>query len=291
MFVRLLPGEGRDARVSWGRVDDRTCLDSRVGQLTDAEYRAREALLQFCLREYRDHGLFPAVAIIHAAYATPKGPKAVTRKQLARLRELGFVLTRDEYSSETLEKLGITWPETEHEWLRINAWEKYNPPRDKTAAERQRRKRQSEKADESHGDVTDTSRRDNRDGHTPSHAGTCASSVPSRPKQEPQATTSEHEPAAAGLHDLLNTLEVHGGLRTAAFQDPERATAWALKALGEATSSPGGMFRVGLESGFWPAAVKPAVVPVELCPGCGVASGRHAADCECVSSPDESESA
>lgn len=117
--------------MAWTRHDDGEALDRKIGELTDAEYRGRHALIQFCAREYKDHGVFPAGDINHAAYATPKGPRAVTKKTLARFQELGLVRNRDAYTDDEIVMLGL-----EHEWpegddrLRVHHWEKYNPPRE-----------------------------------------------------------------------------------------------------------------------------------------------------------------
>lgn len=169
--------------MAWGRTDDRACLDSRVGQLTDPEYRARDALMQFCLREHRDTGIFPAERIVAAAYATPTGPRAVTKKQLEQLKKLGFVREKTDYTDQELEALDIEWP-NEEGWLRINAWEKYNPPRDTTNADRQRRYRKRHT-------VSNTVTQDEGNAVTnapvtdPRTRAPRASSVPSRPVTPP----------------------------------------------------------------------------------------------------------
>lgn len=163
--------------MSWLRIDDGEVLDSRIGSLTDAEYRGRHALMQLCAREYREHGLFPVRDIVHAVYSTEKGPRCLTPKGLRRLHALDLVRDQNEYADDELEALGIDWPDDDH-WMRVHNWERYNPPRDKTATERKRRQR--------HGDVTpghdrDTegvSRRDDRDSHGASRVDARARSRP-----------------------------------------------------------------------------------------------------------------
>ena len=172
--------------MSWGRTDDSKVLDPDIGSLTDTEYRSHDALLQYCLREHRDTGIFHESELRHAIYATPRGPKATTRKHLSRLAELTLVTTRDDYTDEELNALDISWPNRDGHY-RIRNWEKFNPPRDLTAAERKRRERanKAKQPRDSHTKVTDESRRDNRDSHGPSHARQRL-----RPPSRPVLTTS-----------------------------------------------------------------------------------------------------
>ena len=182
--------------MAWTRIDDHEALDSRVGELTDAEYRARHALMQLCSREYREHGIFPPTRIVAAAYATPKGPRALTPKQLAKLQELDFVRGRDGYSDEDIDDLGLhEWPEGH---LRIHRWERYNPPRDKTNAQRQLRYRQRHN-DVSNGVSNAVTNDDDNGPVTPPRAQPRARvPVPSRP-----VTTSL--PHSTSLEDPATT--------------------------------------------------------------------------------------
>jgi hypothetical protein len=117
--------------VAWTRHDDGEVLDRKIGELTDAEYRGRHALIQLCAREYKDHGLFPAGDIRFAAWASPKGPRSVTVRMLVRFQELGLVRSRSDYSDDEIVMLGLEheWPEDDDR-LRVHNWEKYNPPRE-----------------------------------------------------------------------------------------------------------------------------------------------------------------
>jgi hypothetical protein len=120
-----------DELVTWLRIDDHEALDRRVGELTDPEYRGRHALMQLCAREYRETGLFPPEDIVHAVYATPKGPRAVSKRTLQRLRALDMVRSRDEYEDDEIAALGLAdeWSSTDTR-LRVHNWERYNPPRE-----------------------------------------------------------------------------------------------------------------------------------------------------------------
>jgi hypothetical protein len=125
--------------MSWLRVHDGEVLDPRVGELTDGEYRARQALMQFCAREHPEDGLFAAEEIIHAIYTTPRGARSVTRRHLARFQQLGMVRRRAEYSAGEIVALDLQddWEEVDTR-LRVHRWERYNPPRE-TSGEIQRR--------------------------------------------------------------------------------------------------------------------------------------------------------
>lgn len=140
--------------MSWLRDEDNECLDPVVGELTDTEYRARRALLQYCAREHRETGVFHEREARHAAYGTPRGPRAVTRPQLARFIALGLVIPINLYKDFEIETLAIERPSGDG-WLRPNKWERYNPPRDKTLAERQRRFQAKKRNDVTNGDVTE----------------------------------------------------------------------------------------------------------------------------------------
>lgn len=161
--------------MTWLREDDRETLDARIGALTSEQYRALHALRQLVAREQdsRDTGIFHQADRVYAVYATPSGPRSLSKKTLERLHDLDLVRGHDDYTTTELEALGIEWPDG-GVYYRIHNWEKYNPPRDNTAAERKRRQR----ARNTNGhvtanvtrDVTDKSRVTDRDSHGPSRA-------------------------------------------------------------------------------------------------------------------------
>lgn len=176
--------------MSWLRTDDREVLDARIGSLDDNLYRAWSALKQFCAREQRDTGIFPVVDIVHAVYATPKGPKSLTSSGLAKLHDLDLVRKQDDYSDEEMGAFDFDWPD-EGEWMRVHNWERFNPPRDKTSTERKRRQRKRgdlKVADVSRRDIDVTSRVTDLAGHGPVTAPRVRASapvpVPSRPVTE-----------------------------------------------------------------------------------------------------------
>lgn len=172
----------RGDAVSWLRVDDSECLDPDVGELSPVEYQARHALLQYCARKHRDDGVFRDREAIHAVYATPKGARSVTRPQLARLIALNLVRRLESYTDDELTALGIERPDGTG-WLRPRNWERFNPPRDNTAAERQRRyysRRSSRRENTVSDDVS------NGDETVPRAQARAPVPVPSR-NTEPQA--------------------------------------------------------------------------------------------------------
>lgn len=116
------PEEGA---MSWGRTHDGKVLDARLGRLTNAEYRGYDALVCYLLRENRDQGTFHPDEINGAVYLTPNGPKHVTKRHLDKLIQVGAVENSDEPAKP----------------LTIHNWHLWNPTRDVTAADRQRRHR------------------------------------------------------------------------------------------------------------------------------------------------------
>jgi hypothetical protein len=120
--------------VSWLREDDHETLDPKIGELTDAEYRALHALRQFVAREYHDTGVFPPERAKHAIYTTPRGPRAPNQGATHKFLKLGLLRNYHSYTDAERVALAITdWPEG---WLRIHHWEKYNAPRGERLAER-----------------------------------------------------------------------------------------------------------------------------------------------------------
>ncbi len=103
--------------MTWLRVDDSMPLNGKVGDLTDAEYRALIALWAYCSRK-RNGGVFAREEIRHAMFATPRGPKAVREVQLDRFLEFGLVRAEGDFCA-------------------VNDWSKYQP-KDPTAADRMR---------------------------------------------------------------------------------------------------------------------------------------------------------
>lgn len=212
--------------MAWLRLDDHEVLDSRVGQLDDGLYRARHALMQLVARDNRDTGLFRIDSIVHAAYSTPKGPKALTKKGLERLIELGFLRGEEDYTVAELDDLGIEWPRV-GQWMRIENWEKYNPPRD-TNAERQARFRKR-RNEESNGDRNVTDNEEVTDASSRRRAGARPRSrpVPSPPSP---LTSPNHSPAHAtdeGGHDpygSTNHPRELALLHTACGSDPDALT-------------------------------------------------------------------
>lgn len=188
--------------MSWLKEDDQECIDPAVGSLTDREYRARKALMEYCAREHvEDGGVFHQSEIRHAIYATPSGPKAPTEANLIKFRTISIVIPIENYDESELKALGIDRPEGEG-YYRFNKWEKYNPPRDKTATER----KQAERSRKRHGLVTEMSRRDTRDSHGPSRAAARVRSrpVPSQDSQEPApgpAPSTTNNPARDATTD------------------------------------------------------------------------------------------
>ena len=103
--------------MSWLRIDDQMMLNGKVGELSDAEFRALLALWAYCSRK-RNGGAFFARELKHAIYTTAKGPRHVKQSHLERFCELSLVLPDgDAYL--------------------VNDWRTYQP-RDPTSAERQR---------------------------------------------------------------------------------------------------------------------------------------------------------
>ena len=175
--------------MAWLRIDDSECLDPDVGELSPVEYQARHALLQYCARKHRDDGVFRDREAVHAVYATPKGARSVTRPQLARFVTLDLVRTLESYTDDELTALEIERPDGTG-WLRPNNWERYNPPRDKTAAERQRRAK---------------SRRDSRVSDTVTHGDTTVPRAQARVRVPVPSRTTEITKAVTSTEDVATS--------------------------------------------------------------------------------------
>lgn len=109
--------------MSWLRIDDQMALNRKIGELSDADYRALHALWSYCVRAKND-GDFTLDEIRHAAYTTPRGARFVRHQHVSRFTELGLVNTED----------GVIFS--------VNDWRTYQPV-DPTSAERKRRWRES----------------------------------------------------------------------------------------------------------------------------------------------------
>lgn len=142
--------------MSWLREDSGEVLDDRIGDLQDREYRALHALRQYVAREANETGMLHEKRANRAVFSTPRGMRTCTATILGRLIQLGLVVHVETLTDEYLDVLGVTRPEGPG-WLRISQWEKYNPPRDRTRAERQRRWRDAQRnavTNASHNTVT-----------------------------------------------------------------------------------------------------------------------------------------
>lgn len=113
--------------MSWGRRDDMRSLNPKIGQLTDAEYRALDGLMDYVCRSHMD-GSFSRVDLKFATYLTPKGPRHVTQRVIDKLIQVGLV--------DPVEN-----PANPHDYY-IHDWLEYNP-KDPTAAERMRNYRRN----------------------------------------------------------------------------------------------------------------------------------------------------
>jgi hypothetical protein len=105
--------------MSWLRIDDAMPVNGKLGDLTDAEFRALLALWAYCARK-GNGGTFVLDELRHAIYTTPRGPRCVRNEHLSRFLEVGLVATEDG---------GV---------FAVNDWGKYQP-KDPTSAERKRR--------------------------------------------------------------------------------------------------------------------------------------------------------
>lgn len=125
--------------MSWLKRDDQRCLHPKIGALTDREYRAFDALNEYCGR-VRNQGIFHADDVRHAMYATPKGARSVTRRELARFVEHRLV---DQLSTETQPSYDRDATETQPkpDLHKIHDWDQYQP-KDPTGAARKRLERE-----------------------------------------------------------------------------------------------------------------------------------------------------
>lgn len=128
--------------MSWLRTDDTEVLDDRIGDLADREYRSWHALLQYIEREANEDGIIHETRVKRAAFVTPTGTKSVTKRDISHFKNLELLEDVSGISDDRLKELKIPRPEG-HGWLRPTNWERFNPPRDRTNAERQRRYRET----------------------------------------------------------------------------------------------------------------------------------------------------
>ena len=152
--------------MSWVREDDGEVLDAKVGKLKSDEYRELHALRQYVAREHAGAGgIFTKADAVSAVYLTPKGARSVSAATLRRLLELGLVRDVHSYSAGELADLDaegrnsateaaadIRMAQIEGaEGLRMNRWERYAVPRDRTRNERQQRYKARNRADSEDG--------------------------------------------------------------------------------------------------------------------------------------------
>lgn len=116
--------------MSWLRIDDGFTSHAKVASLTDAEFRVWVRLLCYCAKSQR-----PIVDELPRAEVT-----GLSQGRIARFRELDLLV---EMPSESESISGVTYD------LQINDWEKFNPPKDRTQAERAKRYRKRKKVETS----------------------------------------------------------------------------------------------------------------------------------------------
>lgn len=110
--------------MAWLRIDDTAMINSKLGRLTDREFRSLVALWSYCARS-RNGGEFAFDEVGMFVYVTAKGPFTTTPSELRRFVELGLIDTED------------------GETFRIHDWHAYQPS-DPTAAERMRKQREKQ---------------------------------------------------------------------------------------------------------------------------------------------------
>jgi hypothetical protein len=182
--------------VSWLKRDDQRCIHPKIGELTDREYRALDALHEYCART-RNDGCYQLADLRRAVYLTPAGPRSPSRLMNAKWLRLRLVdqLTDDEYQ--------------------IHDWSEYQP-KDPTGAERKRLERER-KATQDPDTLTGQSQDTSQDNHGTRHSDVTPSRarvpVPSRPKEQTQGPllarpddATEREPTAQD-YDIFKTLE------------------------------------------------------------------------------------
>lgn len=266
--------------MSWLRHDDSECLDPRIGELDNNLYRARHALMQYVAREHPDTGLFREDHIRHAIYATPKGPRALTRRGLQRLQDLDIIRSRDQYQPHEITALGIRdWPDG---WLRIHHWERYNPPRGDSLDERVAAILTADPTTTANEvvriiggqrtAVLASVRRFQTGSRTGSPNGTSTSGepvralagacvpVPSRTPSTPEETAASEALALMGL-DAADEVSMQKALteigwtaaqRQSARQSPSLAFLWVAMAIKHGAENPGGYAWAGFKTGRCP---------------------------------------
>lgn len=159
--------------MSWLRIDDQRCLHPKVGELSDREYRALDALYEYCART-NNSGYYHEADLRHAVYVTPTGPRSPTRKTNEKWLQIGLV---DEVAG------GL---------YRVHDWDDYQP-KDPTGAQRKRLERER-KQGSPQDSVTGQSQDNDVTGHAKNRDSRARGPVPSRPKEEenPKAVTSTY---------------------------------------------------------------------------------------------------
>lgn len=141
--------------MSWLRRDDQRCLNRKIGQLNDREYRALDALHEYVARK-KSGGNFELFELKHAVFVTPSGPRRVTESHLETFISAGLV-------------------DIDGEGFKVHDWDVYQP-KDPTAADRMQRYRERNAA--RNGTVTDAVTESELDRDSRARS-------PSRPQKEP----------------------------------------------------------------------------------------------------------
>lgn len=209
--------------MSWLRIDDAFASHPKIEALTDAEFVVWMRVLCHVAR------YDPNTGIVRRSRSN--------RSQIVR----GFTPNRSRKYHET----GLLDLHENGTDFVVHDWSDYNgnlvDKREKDA-ERQRRHRDKNVTDSSAENVTARDPRVRAALPVPSPA------LPQAAEATPPPAITDRETAAA-LIEKLDELNIAGGLRVAALQDPHRALACAEKAQTSAKGNPAGYFRKLLESG------------------------------------------
>lgn len=167
--------------MAWLRHDDQRCLNRKIGQLTDVEYRALDGLHEYCARA-RNGGNFARTDLHFALYVTPRGPRHVTQKHLNSFVKHGLV-------------------DLTEEGFKVHDWDVYQP-KDPTAAERMQRHR--DRNADRNGTVTDavTPASPDRD----SRARGPSRPVPNTKTPSPNPAVDVADPEDASRRELVEAI-------------------------------------------------------------------------------------
>lgn len=125
--------------MAWLRIDDSSVINSKLGRLTDREYRALAALWSYCARA-GNGGRFTLSDLDFCIYfSTKNSEKRTTKQQKTLTKELKTFIETG--LIDVVDEVGDTF--------QVHDWHEYQP-QDPTAAERMRRyrKKQQEGGDE-----------------------------------------------------------------------------------------------------------------------------------------------